>query len=173
VVLGLSVTLAKGQLQGSVPATTGYGGFAGAVGILGGFVGVVALFVERLQGVFGLVVDGVVALVLLAGGVVWVVQLKGVSCNDWLEIINNVILNCGARPDKAAGDGYYTNYCLNLAETAGLKVQSLPGAEENRLAQRCVEARAVYVFMFGAGLVGLAAVGVGFGWVRRRKSYAV
>lgn len=70
VVLGLSITLAKGQGIGSVPAETGYAAFTGALGIVAGLLGIVAFFLDSLDGVVTWLVDGVAGIALLAGGIV-------------------------------------------------------------------------------------------------------
>lgn len=70
VVLGLSVTLAKGQRYGSVPAATGYAAFTGGAGILAALIGCAALFVDPLRGIISWAIDGLASLALLAGGIV-------------------------------------------------------------------------------------------------------
>lgn len=80
VVLGASVSLAKGQVFGSVPATTSYAAFAGAWAILTALIGIVAIFVEAIPGMIMAGVDGLAALLLLAGGIAYAVGIKGVSC---------------------------------------------------------------------------------------------
>jgi len=170
VVLGLSVTLAKGQIEGSVPATTGYGSFIGAIGIVGGFVGIAGLFVEFLAGIVGWAIDALIALLLLAGGLAWVIQLKSVDCSNWQSIISNSILNCGAR---ATGDQFqYTSYCLNFNDVSNVDVNNLPITIVNKLNQRCTEARTDYIFMFVAFVTTVAALALSFMYARRAKSYS-
>jgi len=170
VVLGLSVTLAKGQIEGSVPATTGYGSFIGAIGIIGGFIGIAGLFVELLAGIVGWAIDALIALLLLAGGLAWVIQLRNVNCNSWQTIISNPILSCGAQDQ---GDHFhYSSYCLTLNDVTNVDVNNLPDTIINKLNQRCTEARTDYIFMFVAFVTTVAALGLSFMYARRAKSYS-
>jgi len=70
VVLGLSVTLAKHQLYGSVPSETGFSSFAGAFGIIASALGLAAIYLESFPLVVSLVADGLSAAFYVAGGVV-------------------------------------------------------------------------------------------------------
>jgi hypothetical protein len=70
VVLGLSVTLIRGHQWGSLPASLGFAAFVGGVSFLGAMVGLAASFFDFLGGMVGLVVDGIVALLNVACGVV-------------------------------------------------------------------------------------------------------
>ena len=70
VVLGLSVTLAKHQVNGAVPSETGFGTFAGAFGIIAAIIGLVAVFVESVPGIVSLAADALAAIFYLSGGVV-------------------------------------------------------------------------------------------------------
>lgn len=82
-VLGLSVTLAKHQRVGSVPAETGFGSFAGAFGIIVAAVGIAAVFVERIPGVVTLVADALAGLCFLAGGIVSLAHLQTRKCRHY------------------------------------------------------------------------------------------
>lgn len=71
VVVGLAGTLIKGQLDGtSVPATINYAAFTGALGMVGALIGIVGIWVNMLQGLSMVIIDTVVALFYLVGGVV-------------------------------------------------------------------------------------------------------
>lgn len=70
IVLGLSVTLIRGHHWGSLPAGLGYGAFVGGLSFVAAFIGLAATWFDFLGGMVGLVIDGVVALLNLAGGVV-------------------------------------------------------------------------------------------------------
>jgi hypothetical protein len=70
VVLGISVALIRGHHWGSLPATLGFSAFVGGVTILGAAFGVAALFFSVLDGMLGLIIDTVVALINVAGGIV-------------------------------------------------------------------------------------------------------
>jgi hypothetical protein len=70
VILGLSVTLIRGHHWGNLPSSIGYAAFVGGVTILAALVGVAATWVSFLEGVVGLAVDGIVAILNIAGGIV-------------------------------------------------------------------------------------------------------
>lgn len=70
IVLGLSVTLIRGHHWGDLPAGLGYGAFVGGLSFVTAFIGLAATWFDFLGGMVGLIIDGVVALVNLAGGVV-------------------------------------------------------------------------------------------------------
>ena len=70
VVLGLSVTLIRGHHWGDLPASLGYGAFVGGLSFVAALIGLAATWFDFLGGIVGLVIDGIVALVNLAGGVV-------------------------------------------------------------------------------------------------------
>lgn len=70
VVLGLSVTLIRGHHWGDLPASLGFGTFIGGLSFVAALAGVAGIWFEFLGGMVGLVIDSVVALVNLAGGVV-------------------------------------------------------------------------------------------------------
>lgn len=70
VILGLSVDLIRGHKIGDLPATLSFAAFAAGLSIVGVIIGVAATWVEILQGIIGAAIDGVVAVVNLAAGVV-------------------------------------------------------------------------------------------------------
>lgn len=70
VVLGLSVSLIRDHHWGNLPATLGFAAFVGGVTILGALLGLAATWVSFLEGAIGLIIDGVVALINTAGGIV-------------------------------------------------------------------------------------------------------
>jgi hypothetical protein len=65
------VSLIKGQnWPSAVPSQTTYAAFCGGWGILIALIGVVALFVEALQGLIIGALDGLTTLLVLAGAIV-------------------------------------------------------------------------------------------------------
>lgn len=70
VVLALSVVLVNGYGPGHAPSLLDYGAFCGAGALLFAAVGVLALFIDKLQGVIMLAVDGLATFFLLAGAAV-------------------------------------------------------------------------------------------------------
>jgi hypothetical protein len=75
VVLGLSITLIRGHEWGSLPASLGFGAFVGGISLVAALIGLAATWVEFLGGLIGLVIDGVIALINIAGGVVCTLNL--------------------------------------------------------------------------------------------------
>ncbi|KAJ5985751.1 hypothetical protein N7499_007957 [Penicillium canescens] len=129
VVLGLSITLAKGQQLGSVPSETSYGAFSGGIGVLAALIGTVAIFIDSLDGVVTWVLDGVSALALLAAGIIFAVRLHGTSCSDPDTLFGNVLLSGGC---ITTNDGIYTGCYW----------------DEKHLKSRCTSATADTAFMF-------------------------
>ena len=66
--LGLSLSLARQQQYGSVPAQDLYAAFTGAFGIFASVIGVVPIYVKPLKGVFTWILDGVSSMASLAAG---------------------------------------------------------------------------------------------------------
>lgn len=126
IVLGLSATLAKGQVQGSVPATIGYGSFTGGLGFLAAAVGFAALFVGFLDGIISWALDGLAGVAFLAGGIAFAVGLHGTDCSDISTTMNNSLLNVCS--DNNCGDSV--------------------GQFEQKIQSRCTSAKADAAFMF-------------------------
>lgn len=70
VVVALSAVLINGYGPGHGPSLIDYGAFCGGAGILFAAIGVVACFVESLQGIIMLALDGLATFFVLAGGIV-------------------------------------------------------------------------------------------------------
>jgi hypothetical protein len=165
VVLGLSISLAKGQVVGSAPATTGYSGFCGAFGIIAAVIGIAAIFFEGVNGIITWIADGLAALVLLAGGIAMAIGLKGVDCGSLFSYYLNPIINCGTLDlGKDTGKGWS---CL------GDSVQD----RQKNIAGRCRMARADDVMLFIAFAVSLGALAASFLFARKRlgssNNYAI
>lgn len=62
--------LIKGYGPGKGPALIDYGAFCGGAGVVFAGIGVVACFIEGLQGILILGLDGLATFFLLAGGLV-------------------------------------------------------------------------------------------------------
>jgi hypothetical protein len=69
-VLGLATTLAKQQVYGSVPATTGYSSFTGGFGVLVAIIGFASLWIEAIPSIIVLGFDGLAAILFACGGIV-------------------------------------------------------------------------------------------------------
>ncbi|KAG9235510.1 marvel domain-containing protein [Amylocarpus encephaloides] len=89
VVLALSVVLIKGwgpetggHEKPTEEALKGYGAFCGGAGILIAVVGVVACFIEKLQGIVILALDAVASFFLLAGGIAYAAKVGVGNCGD-------------------------------------------------------------------------------------------
>ena len=71
VVLGLSVSLVRGQAPGAnSPISLRYTSFVGGLSLVTAFVGIAGEFFTLIQGKISLIMDTIVALVNIAGGVV-------------------------------------------------------------------------------------------------------
>lgn len=71
VVLGLSVGMVKGRGPGrDSPISLRYTAFVGGVTFLTAIIGIAAEWVSVLQGMVGLIIDGIIILLNIAGGVV-------------------------------------------------------------------------------------------------------
>ncbi|KAK0099901.1 hypothetical protein ONS95_013274 [Cadophora gregata] len=82
VVLALSVVLIKGYGPGSAPALISYGAFCGGAAIVVAAVNVLALFLDKLQGIIMLALDGLASFFLVAGGIAFAVSIKTGDCKD-------------------------------------------------------------------------------------------
>lgn len=70
VILGLSVTLIRGHHWGSLPSSVGYGAFLGGISIVAALIGFAATWVTFLEGIVAAIIDAVVAILNIAGGIV-------------------------------------------------------------------------------------------------------
>jgi hypothetical protein len=69
---------------------------------------------EILSGVVvHLVIDGLTSAFLLIGGAVLATQVRNVSCGDWLVIMLNKVLNCGAQSFYVEVALIFSNYCVD------------------------------------------------------------
>ncbi|KAF4314290.1 hypothetical protein GTA08_BOTSDO00262 [Botryosphaeria dothidea] len=105
VVLGLSISLIKGQVFGTVHAIN-YAAFTGGWGMLAALIGIAAIFIEPLQGLIMAAVDGLATLFLLAGGIAIAVKLRNVSCSNdsdlnQYKLCGNDLTSGGTIKDKA------------------------------------------------------------------------
>jgi len=169
VILGLSITLAKGQTSAAkVPATTGFGSFCGVFAMITAIVGSAAVFVSAIPEIITWAVDGLASLLLIAGGIAFAVGLKGVKCNDYnIPMAFNDLINCGFVGKK---DPKCTLYTCGASCKAGTN-EKIQG---DYMMGRCRTATADEVFLFLTFLVTAAALG--FSFVMRGKGrggYAV
>ncbi|KAF1841597.1 uncharacterized protein K460DRAFT_434742 [Cucurbitaria berberidis CBS 394.84] len=101
VVLGLAIGLIRGHMEGDLPATLVFIAAVGALSLLAAIIGAAASFVDFLHDQVGVVVDSVVLLLNIAGGILMATKLKGVSCKlkgidfkHFVHLIENKII-CG------------------------------------------------------------------------------
>jgi len=171
VVLGLSISLAKGQAKSPIryddgkdykvpglPARTGYICFIGAFTILAGLVGATAVLIEKLEGVITWGLDILTSLGLLAGGIMVAVGLKGTDCGNVFTLFGNDLLNCGVR---VLNDQTYVGGCT---ATAFRK-------DQDPWKNRCRMYKADDVFVFFALLVTVAALAMSFRSKKRSANY--
>jgi hypothetical protein len=137
VILGLSVTLARTQVYGSVPATTNYAIFSGAFGLLASLVGLGAFISASLAGIVTWIFQGLATLFLLIGGILFSIKLRGVKCGSFGSSGSNNLINCGS---IIINGQYYT------------------GCEQSKVQSRCHIAVADDVFLFLGCFVSLATI---------------
>jgi hypothetical protein len=160
IVAGLSIDLARGHKDGAVPIALGYVSFVGCVSLLAAFIGLAATWIEFLQGPIGLLVDGFITVVNLAGGVLIAAKLKGVKCDknssdvtNALKIIENELIN-GGKHGKGLRDCYY---CTGTESDA------------DKLISRCKMNQADTAFMFLTVVVLLVSLTLTY--LRAKKGY--
>ncbi|KAI1479552.1 hypothetical protein K445DRAFT_20232 [Daldinia sp. EC12] len=160
VVLGLSVTLAKHQVDGAPPSETSFGSFCGAFGVLVSLIGIAAVFIDKIPTIVPTVADGLAAALYLAGGIALTIALKPItSCtsdddDNRLERWNNKLLTGGC---KTVGD---IDFCPGRTDEAGLK-------------SRCQRVQADYVFEYLAFAFGVAVIALTFLFNKGRGSRSV
>ncbi|OBR13786.1 hypothetical protein CH63R_02512 [Colletotrichum higginsianum IMI 349063] len=81
VVLGLSVDLVKGQMIGDAPTTTKYGTFTGGFGLAVAIMGFASAFIDAIPALAIMAADALSGLLLLGGGIAFVIGLRGVTCD--------------------------------------------------------------------------------------------
>ncbi|KAF2110036.1 marvel domain-containing protein [Lophiotrema nucula] len=148
VALGLSVNLIKGQKEGNAPAPYGLAAFAGAISLVGGLLGIAGTWIELLQGALMFGIDGLLALINLAAGVLLAIKLKGANCskgdNDYrYDVLDkNYLFNGGGCFKDDNG-----NRLCAYSRTASY----------GKLSERCRQATADSAFMLMTIIVLLAA----------------
>ncbi|EMD65733.1 hypothetical protein GGP41_010596 [Bipolaris sorokiniana] len=162
IVLGLSVTLIRGHHWGSLPAGLGYGAFVGGLSFVAAFIGLAATWFDFLGGMVGLVIDGVVALLNLAGGVLYVVKLAGVDCELSAEDPGN--LKKMAENEWFNGGCHGSGFCWNNYKY-GKNLSKAIAVYEGH----CKEAKADTVFMFLTAVVMIVCALLV--WLRMRRGY--
>lgn len=165
--LGLSITLAKGQIVGKVPIITSYAAFLGGLGMVTGAFGVIAVFKRVFNDLVPLVIQGIVILLFSVGGAVMAAMIHGGNCNDFYFAGTNKILNCGGRTEIIDGERWWIAIC-GLGGTGG-RINP-PGWEEKAskmLQKRCERATADYALMFAIVLLSGIALGLGHVWKRK------
>jgi hypothetical protein len=142
VALALLIVLAKGQVTGPVPVSTGYCAFAAALGLLAAIVGFVAIGVSSLPLIVVGILDFVTFLATLAGGVAYAFFLRNANCSNKYNLSYNNILNCGDA--KFQGKEYYM--CLGDDDKGSM------------LMKRCGLAKAGDAFLFMTCVVSAVAI---------------
>lgn len=160
-VVGLSVTLLKGQVYGTTPTTTRYSVFTGAFGMIVAFLGLVCLFVSAIPQIIPMALDALAGLLLVAGGIAWAVGLKGVRCdeNHGPQMYNNGLLNEGC---VRGDDG--SPYCGVLADSGNDANKAF-----DRINTRCKYAMSDEIMQFILFAVSALLLFVGFLIMRKGK----
>ncbi|KAF2632600.1 hypothetical protein BU25DRAFT_357151 [Macroventuria anomochaeta] len=162
VVFGLSTTLIRGHHYGSLPVTLGFVAFVGGLSFVAALLGIATHWMQALQGPAGVLMDGVIAGINIAGGILMAIKLNGVQCksenwdDDWHKAINahkmfiSDIICGGAGKEK----GVYICWWYDKG---------------NALVSRCRMAQADSVFMFFTAIV--VAVPAVLGFLRMKRGY--
>ncbi|KAI0469222.1 marvel domain-containing protein [Xylaria cf. heliscus] len=152
VVLGLSVTLARHQAIGQVPAQTGFGTFAGAAGFFASVFGMAALWFDHIDEKILMGLDAVVSILYLAGAISLTVALQNVS-------------SCTAMDDESQYDRYF-NQILNggciHTEKGPLCPHAVNADGKDITPGRCQTAQADYVFEYVGFVFGMVMVCLGY-----------
>lgn len=161
VVLGLSVTLLKGQVFGDTPTTTRYSVFLGAFGMVVALLGLLSLFVSAVPAVVPMALDAVAGILLLAGGIAWAVGLKGLECDEAHAdaMYANGLLNEGCEAADKKGDSPYCGVWVGAGNNAQQAF--------NRLNARCKYAMGDQIIQFI--LFGVCAVLLLLGFLIMRQ----
>jgi len=106
-VLGLAVTIVKQQWKehdsrfSDAPTPPKYSSFTGAFGIIVSAIGIASLYSTMIPEIAVMVLDALLGIFFLAGGIAYAVGLKEVSCTDdsaanYLKMRKNPLLNEGS-----------------------------------------------------------------------------
>ncbi len=155
-ILGLYITLAKGQIYDSIPVTTRYNSFTGGFGIIVGALGLAGLFIDAISDLIIIAVDAVAGILLLAGGIAWAVGIKGISCGDpasYPSMLENGLLNQGKMGE------YYGVFQLDGVDTGEAAFYKLKATCEKGFAAEIIQ------FLSFGILISL----VGVGYIRMRS----
>ncbi|KAI0965429.1 hypothetical protein F4678DRAFT_485350 [Xylaria arbuscula] len=159
VVLGLSVSLAKHQVIGQVPAETGFSTFVGASGFFVSAVGMAVLWFDRINESIMIVLDATMSSFYLAAAICLTLAMKNVSsCTSGdMPIQYNRVTN------KILSGG-----CI--AVNKGLECMHAVTADGKDLTpSRCEMARTNYVFEYVGFVASVAMVFVGYLLARRGR----
>ncbi|KAF2642984.1 hypothetical protein P280DRAFT_505236 [Massarina eburnea CBS 473.64] len=155
VVTGLSISISQGHHWGGLPFILGYVSFVGCVTLLGAFAGLAATWVELLQGTIGMLVDAIILVFNLAGGVVLAIKINGVKCADdgntdnAIKLVTNGLFNGGWKGKES----YYATQ---------------PDGDKTLLSL-CKKNQADAAFLFLTVVVLLVSLAMGF--LRMKKGY--
>jgi len=174
-ILGLSVQLAKGQLLGRIPTTTGYAAFLGGLGLLAGAYGLVNVFIPLFEGtpIINIAIDGFVTLLFLAGGIIVAITIKGGKCGleDIDFLIRSKLINCGAIFQTVQGTEVSYGLC---GYNPKLSDNDLVVQETKALRNRCDEFTADYGLMFAVAVLSIFAIVMGLAWRKKgRGGYVI
>jgi len=167
-VLGLSITLAKGQIVGSAPSATSYATFLGVLGMVSGAFGIFTVFINVFDGIIVLIIEGLVTMLFIAGGIALAVMLKGGQCDDVYFTVPNKILNCGVTVETYNGESWLANLCVHDEWPVGKEALASWAMKVYKiLQQRCQEATADYALIFVIVLSSIIALWLGHAWRRK------
>ncbi|KAK3319219.1 marvel domain-containing protein [Apodospora peruviana] len=169
VILGLAVTLIKGQVIDDAPVTTKYASFTGGFGIIVCALGVASLWVSAIPDLVVLGIDALAGIFFAAGGIAWAIGLRGIQCTNeeqFDKLLDNGLLNQGSVTVNGG-----TAYGVYKDDTSG-------EAAWKKLSSNCQKGLADEVFQFltfglAVGLLALGYVRMKNGGGTKRSGYVV
>ncbi|PMD43660.1 hypothetical protein L207DRAFT_564297 [Hyaloscypha variabilis F] len=142
VILALSVVMINGYGPGHAPSLLDYGAFCGAAGLIFAVAGIGAIFIEALQGIIILALDGIACFFLLAGAAAFAAEVKTGDCTDVYYLAGSIW--------KVIQVSQYKNYNDDV------------NAATNDIISRCRMAQADTAFLWILFIFYLLTVGLTF-----------
>jgi hypothetical protein len=95
IVLALSIVLIHGQLETVSHPQLSYAAFCGGLSLVVALLGLIALFVESLEGMIMAAIDGLTAVLVLAGGIVSLFPLRSLPFSFPLPLAPASLIQLG------------------------------------------------------------------------------
>jgi hypothetical protein len=134
--------------------------------MVAGAHGIVAVLLRVFDGIIFFIIEGIVTLLFIAGGVTMAVMIRGGKCNDFVFTAYNKIINCGGSIEIIDGNRWWYGLCTLENYYGDVAPPGWTERASKVLQQRCEEATADYGLMFVVVLLSVAAIGLGYYWRR-------